>query len=164
MLILPCDDRQESSGRLYLWEVATGELLRTWDAHYRAVSTLAITTGDAYLISGGLCFKRDLPFRAGILTRYCCEQVMMLFSTRGHLPVSAVCSSARCESIQLNPVQLHTDLVDEEDIQTSVDVTPTCTWTEHALPITGTCWYVKCSDHRHPSINTILAAADWTVL
>ncbi|CAN6212211.1 unnamed protein product [Urochloa humidicola] len=39
-----------SNGNLFLWEVASGELLHTWHAHYRAVRCLALY--DYLLVSG----------------------------------------------------------------------------------------------------------------
>ncbi|GAA6041945.1 hypothetical protein JCM8097_000236 [Rhodosporidiobolus ruineniae] len=39
-------------GRLFLWEVSTGSLLVTVDAHYRAVSVLAFSDDGAALVSG----------------------------------------------------------------------------------------------------------------
>ncbi|CAK5014768.1 unnamed protein product [Aphanomyces euteiches] len=42
-----------ASGKMYLWCVATGALLHVWDAHYKAVSALSMTTDDAFVISGG---------------------------------------------------------------------------------------------------------------
>ncbi len=41
------------SGRIYLWETATGELLRAWAAHYKAVGTLKFTDDGGVLVSGG---------------------------------------------------------------------------------------------------------------
>eukprot|EP00271_Cylindrocystis_brebissonii_P006463 TRINITY_DN19255_c0_g1_i1.p1 TRINITY_DN19255_c0_g1~~TRINITY_DN19255_c0_g1_i1.p1 ORF type:complete len:559 (-),score=100.09 TRINITY_DN19255_c0_g1_i1:701-2377(-) len=40
------------SGRLYLWEVTTGTLLRRWQGHHRAVNTLVFTDDDSTLLSG----------------------------------------------------------------------------------------------------------------
>eukprot|EP00903_Cladosiphon_okamuranus_P009951 g9442.t1 len=41
------------SGRIYLWEVASGTLLRAWDAHYKAVSALTFSPDGGFLYSGG---------------------------------------------------------------------------------------------------------------
>ncbi|CAI7869361.1 unnamed protein product [Closterium sp. NIES-53] len=41
------------SGRVYVWEAATGRLLRVWAAHYRAVTCLALSDDDALLVSAG---------------------------------------------------------------------------------------------------------------
>ncbi|XWS14714.1 hypothetical protein CRYUN_Cryun35bG0032400 [Craigia yunnanensis] len=41
-----------SSGDIYLWEVATGRLLKKWHAHYRAVTCLVFSEDDSLLISG----------------------------------------------------------------------------------------------------------------
>jgi len=41
------------SGRLYIWDLVSGDLLRTWDAHYKAISALTFTPDDAYIVSGG---------------------------------------------------------------------------------------------------------------
>ncbi|KDP41720.1 hypothetical protein JCGZ_16127 [Jatropha curcas] len=40
------------SGNIYLWEVATGRLLKKWRAHYRAVTCLVFTEDDSFLVSG----------------------------------------------------------------------------------------------------------------
>jgi pre-rRNA-processing protein IPI3 len=39
------------SGKLYIWEVASGNLLRFWDAHYSAVSVLAISDDGLAIVS-----------------------------------------------------------------------------------------------------------------
>lgn len=41
-----------SSGRIYLWEVASGRLLRVWSAHYKAVTRLVFFDDESLLISG----------------------------------------------------------------------------------------------------------------
>ena len=41
------------SGKLYLWQVASGKLLYTWDAHFRPVTALSATCADGYLLSAG---------------------------------------------------------------------------------------------------------------
>ncbi|EGC31934.1 hypothetical protein DICPUDRAFT_6126, partial [Dictyostelium purpureum] len=41
------------SGVVYLWEVATGTLLRMWEAHYNKISCLTFTKDDFYLITAG---------------------------------------------------------------------------------------------------------------
>ncbi|OAY22940.1 protein ROOT INITIATION DEFECTIVE 3 [Manihot esculenta] len=40
------------SGNIYLWEVATGRLLKKWRAHLRAVTCLVFTEDDSFVISG----------------------------------------------------------------------------------------------------------------
>lgn len=40
------------SGDIYLWEVATGRLLKKWHAHYRAVTCLVFSEDDSLLVSG----------------------------------------------------------------------------------------------------------------
>ncbi|EXB71793.1 WD repeat-containing protein 18 [Morus notabilis] len=40
------------SGDIYLWEVASGSLLKNWHAHYRAVTCLVFSDDDSLLISG----------------------------------------------------------------------------------------------------------------
>ncbi|CAM9600506.1 unnamed protein product, partial [Pylaiella littoralis] len=42
-----------ASGRIYLWEVSSGTLLRAWDAHYKAVSALTFGPSGSFLYSGG---------------------------------------------------------------------------------------------------------------
>lgn len=41
------------SGRAYVWDTATGELLRAWQAHYKAATALAFSPCGALLVSGG---------------------------------------------------------------------------------------------------------------
>ncbi|KAH7929113.1 WD40 repeat-like protein [Leucogyrophana mollusca] len=41
-----------SQGRIYLWEVASGILYNSWDAHYRQVNVLKFTHDGAALVSG----------------------------------------------------------------------------------------------------------------
>ncbi|MBA0597153.1 protein ROOT INITIATION DEFECTIVE 3 [Gossypium raimondii] len=41
-----------SSGDIYIWEVATGRLLKKWHAHYRAITCLVFSEDDSLLISG----------------------------------------------------------------------------------------------------------------
>uniref|UniRef100_A0A2P2KS70 Uncharacterized protein MANES_18G038500 n=1 Tax=Rhizophora mucronata TaxID=61149 RepID=A0A2P2KS70_RHIMU len=40
------------SGNIYLWEVATGRLLRKWRAHYRSVTCMVFTEDNSLLVSG----------------------------------------------------------------------------------------------------------------
>ena len=42
-----------ASGRLYVWEIGTGELLRVLDGHYKSVAAIAFTDDDSFVISGG---------------------------------------------------------------------------------------------------------------
>ncbi|KAK2463636.1 hypothetical protein APHAL10511_004387 [Amanita phalloides] len=41
-----------SQGRIYLWEVASGIMYNSWDAHYRQVNVLKFTHDGAALLSG----------------------------------------------------------------------------------------------------------------
>jgi pre-rRNA-processing protein IPI3 len=41
-----------TQGRIYLWEVASGILYNSWDAHYRRINVLKFTHDGAALISG----------------------------------------------------------------------------------------------------------------
>lgn len=40
------------SGRIYLWEVSSGRLLRVWAAHYKAVTCLVFSDDESLLVSG----------------------------------------------------------------------------------------------------------------
>lgn len=42
-----------ASGTIYLWEAASGRLLRSWAGHYKAVSCLLFVGGSGVLVSGG---------------------------------------------------------------------------------------------------------------
>ncbi|PRP76408.1 hypothetical protein PROFUN_15237 [Planoprotostelium fungivorum] len=41
------------SGTIYVYQVATGHLLRTFEAHYKKISCLSFTEDDSMLLSGG---------------------------------------------------------------------------------------------------------------
>ncbi|KAJ0398846.1 hypothetical protein ATCC90586_001373 [Pythium insidiosum] len=41
------------SGKMYVWDVKTGELVMVWDAHYKAVSAIALTHDDSHVITAG---------------------------------------------------------------------------------------------------------------
>ncbi len=41
------------AGAAYVWETATGKLLRTWPAHFKAVSAMAFTPDGSVLVTGG---------------------------------------------------------------------------------------------------------------
>ena len=41
------------SGKLYLWQVASGRLLLAWDAHFKPPTALACSLCDGYLLSAG---------------------------------------------------------------------------------------------------------------
>ncbi|KAK9826171.1 hypothetical protein WJX81_003129 [Elliptochloris bilobata] len=42
-----------ASGAIYLWETPSGRLLRSWPAHYKAVTALAFAEGGRLLLSAG---------------------------------------------------------------------------------------------------------------
>ncbi|DBA01855.1 TPA: hypothetical protein N0F65_006003 [Lagenidium giganteum] len=41
------------SGKMYIWDVKTGQLVMVWDAHYKAVSAVALTSDDSHVITAG---------------------------------------------------------------------------------------------------------------
>ncbi|TDH69553.1 hypothetical protein CCR75_005024 [Bremia lactucae] len=41
------------SGKVYIWDVKTGELVTVFDAHYKRVSDLSLTSDDSHLITAG---------------------------------------------------------------------------------------------------------------
>ncbi|XP_068643446.1 protein ROOT INITIATION DEFECTIVE 3-like [Aristolochia californica] len=41
-----------ASGDIYLWEVASGQLLKQWHGHYRSVTCLVFSDDESFLISG----------------------------------------------------------------------------------------------------------------
>jgi pre-rRNA-processing protein IPI3 len=41
-----------AQGRIYFWEIASGILYNSWDAHYRQVTVLRFTPDGAFLLSG----------------------------------------------------------------------------------------------------------------
>ena len=40
------------SGRVYAWEAASGSLLRAWDAHFKAVTCVALSSDGGVLFTG----------------------------------------------------------------------------------------------------------------
>ncbi|KAJ1951366.1 Pre-rRNA-processing protein ipi3 [Dispira parvispora] len=38
-------------GKLYVWEVSTGALIRSWDAHYKTVTAVRFAQDDSYVVS-----------------------------------------------------------------------------------------------------------------
>ena len=42
------------SGSLYLFSVSSGELLRTWNGHYKAVTSIQFNDDCSYFVTGGL--------------------------------------------------------------------------------------------------------------
>lgn len=69
------------SGDIYLWEVATGRLLKKWHGHYRAVTCLVFSDDQSLLISGAedgsvrvwsllMIFDEERQQRAGHLYEY----------------------------------------------------------------------------------------------
>uniref|UniRef100_M4BJI9 WD repeat-containing protein 54 beta-propeller domain-containing protein n=1 Tax=Hyaloperonospora arabidopsidis (strain Emoy2) TaxID=559515 RepID=M4BJI9_HYAAE len=41
------------SGKVYVWDVKTGELVTVFDAHYKRVSAVALTSEDSHLVTAG---------------------------------------------------------------------------------------------------------------
>jgi pre-rRNA-processing protein IPI3 len=41
------------SGKLYIWDVLSGELLRSWDGHYKLVSAIVFSPCGSAIVSGG---------------------------------------------------------------------------------------------------------------
>jgi pre-rRNA-processing protein IPI3 len=41
------------SGKMYIWDVQTGELIMVWDAHYKGITAVALTSDDSHLITAG---------------------------------------------------------------------------------------------------------------
>jgi len=39
------------SGRIFVWGINTGRLIRSWQAHYKSVTRLRVTSCDSFLIS-----------------------------------------------------------------------------------------------------------------
>ncbi|KAH7911431.1 WD40 repeat-like protein [Hygrophoropsis aurantiaca] len=69
-----------AQGRIYLWEIASGILYHSWDAHYRQVNVLKFTHDGAALISGSedsgvsvwlLSRLVDDDLRNELVTPYC---------------------------------------------------------------------------------------------
>ncbi|PPD85845.1 hypothetical protein GOBAR_DD17224 [Gossypium barbadense] len=61
-----------SSGDIYIWEVATGRLLKKWHAHYRAITCLVFSEDDSLLISGSEdgCCSSLVAFHVSHLYEY----------------------------------------------------------------------------------------------
>ncbi|KAJ8327286.1 Pre-rRNA-processing protein ipi3 [Batrachochytrium dendrobatidis] len=79
------------SGRLYLWEIATGNMLRMFDAHYKPVTVVRFTADDALMISGGEDAMIHLWLLADVLDESIDHQELpvKLKSLKGHtLPIA----------------------------------------------------------------------------
>lgn len=42
------------NGRLFVWDLETGDLLRDFDAHYKKISCLRVSEDGQFLIAGSL--------------------------------------------------------------------------------------------------------------
>ena len=40
-------------GRIFCWEVSSGNLVQTWQGHYKAITVMCMTDCGTYLLSGG---------------------------------------------------------------------------------------------------------------
>ena len=40
------------SGNIYIWEVSTGQLIRAFEAHYKGITALSVSSDGNYLVSG----------------------------------------------------------------------------------------------------------------
>ncbi len=40
------------SGKVYAWEVASGSLLQSWDAHFKTVTHMAMTSDGSFVVTG----------------------------------------------------------------------------------------------------------------
>ncbi|CAO3694533.1 unnamed protein product [Umbelopsis ramanniana] len=58
------------SGKIYLWEIATGVLYRSFDAHYKKISALRFTDDDTALVSA----SDDASVNVWLLTKLLDEQ------------------------------------------------------------------------------------------
>jgi WD40 repeat protein len=83
-----------ASGRCYIWSLASGALLASWDAHFRAVTRLAFTDDGETILSAG-ADASVLAFDVADLVdadRPPGNAVRPRASLKGHaLPVSALC-------------------------------------------------------------------------
>jgi pre-rRNA-processing protein IPI3 len=81
------------SGRCYLWSLASGDLLASWDAHFRSVLRIAFTDDEATIITAGTDAS-VLAFDVAELVDVMREKgdvVKPRLSLHGHdLPVTAV--------------------------------------------------------------------------
>ncbi|KAF7732901.1 Pre-rRNA-processing protein ipi3 [Apophysomyces ossiformis] len=76
-----------AGGRVYLWHIATGHLLRVFDAHYRRVTRLAFSGDDATLLTAGEDAAVNVWLVAHLLESE--ERPAPLYSWSDHtLPVS----------------------------------------------------------------------------
>eukprot|EP00842_Homolaphlyctis_polyrhiza_P006172 jgi/Hompol1/6556/HPOL_000746-RA len=100
-----------ASGRLYLWEIATGNLLRMFDAHYKPIKVLRFTADDSCILSGG----EDAMIHVWQLVDILDESIdhqqlpLKLLTLKGHtLPITDIAcgltlaSHTRCFSVSLD--------------------------------------------------------------
>ncbi|CAI5465275.1 unnamed protein product [Closterium sp. Yama58-4] len=91
------------SGRVYVWEAATGRLLRVWAAHYRAVTCLALSDDDALLVSAGEDSIIHVTPLVRISPRACSSHGRTTPKPSAHLALCFSFSSSPSVSLQCSP-------------------------------------------------------------
>lgn len=102
-----------NSGRIYLWETASGNLITVRDAHYQSVTHLQFSSDEAYIFSGA------------VDSRVCAWKLVDLVREGSG---SATTGNASIKESTKEKKQSTTS---------AADTRPQISWTGHKLPITG---------------------------
>ncbi|KAI9207607.1 quinon protein alcohol dehydrogenase-like superfamily [Polychytrium aggregatum] len=82
------------SGRVYVWELATGSLLKMFDAHYKAIKAVCFTSDDAFFVTGSEDSIANVWLMGSVLDPSGPESPAPFHTLSGHtLPVTDVACS-----------------------------------------------------------------------
>ena len=143
-----------ATGRAYLWQAATGHLLRVWDAHYGAVTRLAFTEDDAVVISAG----DDATVRAWALAK--CVPPPRLHTQ---------CAASPSHGPVRTSVRLGVRPYSLVALRAHMAPAPLYTWRDHTLPVTdvavgaggGRGWVATCSVDQTCKVIPARPALEW---
>ncbi|CAM9830637.1 unnamed protein product [Chrysoparadoxa australica] len=92
------------SGRIMVWDTGTGELVRSWESHYKAVTALRFAGDGSFLFSGG----GDAMFTAWNVLEIVDDEFSEVGASKGPSPVwSAAEHSLPITSIAVNQTSSH---------------------------------------------------------
>lgn len=102
-----------NTGRIYLWETASGNLVTVRDAHYQTVSHLQFSADEAYIFSGS------------VDSRVCAWKLVDLVRESSGSATTGNASAREAKT--QNP----------QNTTSTADTRPQVSWTGHKLPVTG---------------------------
>lgn len=139
------------SGKIYMWDMVSGELLKVWDAHYKAISALSFTHDDAFLVTCGDDALVSVWLMGNVLSH---TSSSGLFN---HTVDNTYDASAHAGGMGMGGYE--DTYTNDNSFGQGAQLRPWVEWTDHGLPVTGvwcgaghrfiTCSYdrtVKCWD------------------